>query len=166
MSAILSNLKGILNEEKFIFRDIFQLEEEKSEAIIQRDGDLLQSLSNSQEKHLINIQSLERKRGDIIGIFKKKHKIEEGCFVTLKDMVAMEESHNDEIINLGTGLNTALNKMKALQETNSKLINDNMKFFNIIMDGLKGSVTVKTGYSEDGTENKEIANSLILNKTA
>lgn len=166
MSAILNSLKHILSEEKMIFRDIYQLEEDKSEAIIQRDGSLLQSLSSTQEKHLTDIQSLERKRNEVIGHFKKKHRIEENCFITLKDVAAMEESQNDDILNLGADLNNSLSKMKSLQETNSKLINDNMQYFNIIVEGLKGSVTIKTGYSEDGTENKEIANSLILNKTA
>ena len=47
MPDILNNLKNILNEEKTIFRNIYKLEEEKSEAIIQRDGNLLQTISNS-----------------------------------------------------------------------------------------------------------------------
>ncbi len=166
MSAILNTLSNILTEEKTIFRDIYQLEEDKSEAIIQRDGDLLQSISNNQEKHLAHIQTLERKRTEVIGHFKKKHSVEDAYFITLKDMVAMEGSQNEDIIKLGTDLNNALHKMRILQEINSKLINDNMQYFNIIMEGLKGSVTIKTGYSEDGTENREIANSLILNKTA
>ncbi len=166
MPDILNNLKNILNEEKTIFRNIYKLEEEKSEAIIQRDGSLLQTISNTQEKHLTNIHSLERKRNEIIGQFKKKHNIDDTCFITLKDIIAREGAQNNDIITLGEGLNRALHKMKSLQDTNTKLINDNMQFFNIIMEGLKGSVTIKTGYSENGTENKEIANSLILNKTA
>ncbi len=165
MSAVLIDLENILNEEQKIFNNIYQLEEEKSEAIIARDGNLLQSLSSSQEEKLRSIQPLEKKRTEIIDHFRNSHGYDLSQHVTLKDIISTESTQNDKIIKLGAKLNLTLQKMKSLQDTNTKLMNDNIEFFNILLRELKGSVTLKTGYSEKGIEKEEVTNSLILNKT-
>ncbi len=167
MAHYLNDLENILNQEQQIFNQVYQLEEEKSEAIITRDGNLLQSLSNTQEKQLTKIQPLEKKRNKIIGQFRKKYGFEESEELTLKDIVSSDNfaNSNDKIIAVGAKLSTTLHKMKNLQDTNRKLMEDNIEFYDILIRELKESVSLKTGYSEKGLEKEEVANSLIFNKT-
>lgn len=54
-------LEKLLETELEIFKKICTLEQEKSEAIIKKNGELLQELSIQQEKHLAEISPLEKK---------------------------------------------------------------------------------------------------------
>lgn len=165
MSAILKDLEHILSEEQRIFEEVYRLEEEKSDAIIERDGNLLQNISNSQEKNLTSIEPLELSRNQIINEFRRNHGLQSGYFITLKDIVSTIGIEDEKVTELGKNLNKTLEKIKSLQETNSRLLNDNLQFYNTLVKEVKDSYTIKTGYSKEGTENEEVAGSLILNRT-
>ena len=165
MSDFLNNIEHILNEEKRIFSEIYKLESDKSEAIIDRDGSLLQKISVTQEEHLAEIQKLEEKRKEIIKIHSSTNSIENSEIATLSDIISNEKQANDKLIRTGDRLKNILLKIKSLQEINSQLINDNMEFYNTLLKELKDSVTLKTGYSQKGIENEEVSNSLIFNGT-
>ncbi len=165
MSDILTSIECILKEEKKIFNEIYKLEGDKSEAIIDRDGNLLHKISTTQEEHLAEIQILEEKRKEIIKLHRAADNTENPTEITLSNIISNEKPTNDELIKMGDCLRKTLQKIKSLQDINSKLINDNMEFYNTLIKELKESVTLKTGYSQKGIENEEVSNSLIFNGT-
>ena len=65
MSGNLTELTDILSEELGIFNHILTIEQKKSDAIINKDGILLEKLSLEQEKHLEKIDPIETARKKI-----------------------------------------------------------------------------------------------------
>ena len=88
------DLGNLLKEETDIFHRLYKLEQEKSAAIIQRDGEILESISCKQEELLKIIEPLESNRVDIIERYR-----EIGCTdnlsgdLMLKDIAAVDEAY-------------------------------------------------------------------------
>jgi len=160
MSENLMQLESLLGEELRIFSNILRLEKEKSEAIIKKDGNLMQKLSQEQENYLDKIPPLEKNRRDIINYYSRKNP--KGN-LTLTDIASIE-SATDDLTQIGSLLKKTLNKIKSVQETNNQMMNDNLEYFRKIMKEIRQSVTIETGYSEKGIEKGKTLNSFILDK--
>lgn len=160
MSENLMQLESLLGEELRIFSNVLRLEKEKSEAIIKKDGNLMQKLSEEQENYLEKILPLEKNRRDIINYYSKKNP--KGN-LTLTDIASIE-SATDDLTQIGSLLKKTLDKIKSVQKTNNKMMNDNLEYFRKIMKEIRQSVTIETGYSEKGIEKGKTLNSFILDK--
>ena len=160
MSENLMQLESLLGEELRIFSNVLRLEKEKSEAIIKKDGNLMQKLSQEQENYLDKIPPLEKNRRDIINYYSRKNP--KGN-LTLTDIASIE-SATDDLTQIGSLLKKTLNKIKSVQETNNKMMNDNLEYFRKIIKEIRQSVTIETGYSEKGIEKGKTLNSFILDK--
>ena len=160
MSENLMQLESLLGEELRIFSNVLRLEKEKSEAIIKKDGNLMQKLSQEQENYLDKIPPLEKNRRDIINYYSRKNP--KGN-LTLTDIASIE-SATDDLTQIGSLLKKTLNKIKSVQETNNQMMNDNLEYFRKIMKEIRQSVTIETGYSEKGIEKGKTLNSFILDK--
>lgn len=164
MTDSLKTLENILKREFEIFSTIHRIEEEKSEAIINKDGKLLQELSRKQENCLTDIHPLEEKRTKITDSFKTGKK--NASTVTLSDILDAGKISDSGLKCIGRDLESVLGKIRNLQDVNNRLIKDNIVFFNTFIDELKKSVTSRTGYTEKGVENGEAVSSILVNKMA
>lgn len=160
MSENLMQLESLLGEELRIFSNVLRLEKEKSEAIIKKDGNLMQKLSLEQENYLDKIPPLEKNRRDILNYYSRKNP--KGN-LTLTDIASIE-SATDDLTQIGSLLKKTLDKIKSVQETNNKMMNDNLEYFRKIMKEIRQSVSIETGYSEKGIEKGKTLNSFILDK--
>ena len=87
--------------------------------------------------------------------------------VTLDEIVNSTDSGSSEhIITLGKDLNEIMIKLSDLQECNMHIANDNMNFYNVIINGLKNSISIDSGYRSDGKEGEKISSSILFNQTA
>ncbi|MFH0976637.1 MAG: flagellar protein FlgN [Spirochaetota bacterium] len=161
MSENIVQLESVLSEELLLFTSILRLEKEKSDAIIKKNGHLMQTLSREQEENVSKINSIEKARKKLTSHYLKDNSIEK---ITLTDIASIEGIPDGTIAQIGALLKKTITKIRALQETNAKMINDNLEYFKKMIKEVKNSVSMETGYSEKGMENAKTVNSFILDK--
>jgi hypothetical protein len=162
------DLERILADEKEIYEEIYALEEKKKEAILDRDGRQLEKYSLIQENLLENLSVLEEKRDRVIDDYIRVNNLTDlPRNITLREIVRlMDEDSSHHFIQLGRDLKYTLRQLGSLQQTNERLIKDNIDFFNMLMSELKSSTSIKAGYNSEGKENSKTAGSVLFNKTA
>ncbi len=162
-----ARIEKILLEETELYSELYGLEESKSAAIIERNGKLLESVSQKQEQLLGRIAVLEAAREKHITEYAEINRLDDlPRAVTLRDIVlSMDEDASHRLLRAGMDLKKLLLRLDSLNKTNRTLIEDNLEFFNILLSGLKNTVSVNVGYSDRGLEKPKVGGSLLFNKT-
>jgi len=168
MIDLINSLKGIIDREKALYEDIYELELKKSDAVIKRDGSFIEKICTSQELIVSEVAKLEsarekelKKKSSSLGML---HQTES---LTLKQIADNYKGKSGaKLIKSGTELKTLLIKLRTLQKHNEKIIKDNMEYFEIMLSGIKNSSSIKSGYGCDGKEESRVANPILFNQTA
>ena len=165
MNYSVIELIGILEHEREIYEKIFHIEEKKSEAIIEREGKVIEELSSLQEKFLKEIEGLENDR---IAFMKRHASLSKtrknSGEIILQDIIESIDAADAEILRqAGIDLKDILMKVSKVQELNSQLLMDNMEFYDIIISGLKNSSSIGLGYGSDGKEKTGVMNPVLFN---
>jgi len=165
MQQAVLKLKKILNLEREIYQEIFNIEEKKSEAITKKAGKAIEELSVSQEKLLNKVESLEKERVKLLEEYKKYRNVHlHGNEITLQDIIDSEDSNSSSALKQsGIELKKTLLKVKRIQDLNTQLLKDNMEFYDILISGLKNSSTLRSGYGQDGKEKGRVFNPVLFN---
>ena len=168
MPSAVKEIEKILSEQNSLYCQILQLEEKKGDAIVAKNGRLIQEISASQEKLLKNIESLEMMRLSLISRYFPELTVDNDANnVTLKDIASSLDSESSmRILKSGSDLKALLLKVKAKQETNSAMLKDNIEYFDILISGLKNSSSLKSGYDRDGKEDERVINPVLFNQKA
>jgi hypothetical protein len=163
-----AGIESILAEELQIYTALYGLEEKKGAAIMDRNGSLIESLSMEQERLLERVATLEDERmRRIEELVARTHLKAMPREASLRDILpAMDGDCAHRLRGLGGELRRLTRRLESLYLTNRQLIEDNLKFFNILLSGLKNTVSVNTGYSEKGVEKSRVAGALLLNTQA
>ncbi|HPJ35367.1 MAG TPA: flagellar protein FlgN [Spirochaetota bacterium] len=160
-----SRLENILTEEAGLYREIYSLELDKTEAAIEKNGILIQEISAKQEELVCRIESLESVRAELTTFLAGDYGYRRD--VTLSEIASRADSEtSSRIIKGGAELKELLIKLRNRQDTNIKLLQDNMEFFSILMSDLKNSSSLKSGYGSDGRENNRVVNPVLFNTKA
>lgn len=159
----LQNLHSIIVREIDIYNTLLHFEEQKREAIVAFNGDLLFSLSKEQETLLHELEKLEHTRQKLVKSH-AKNTLGSGD-ITLKDFIASMKAGDDSIITDASLLKVKIEKFARLHEANKKLIQDNIEFFNVVLSSLRKAVTVETGYGPEGLAKRSASGSVLMNKT-
>ncbi len=162
------NIENILRLELELYKKVCDLEEKKGEAIISRDGTLLEALSHEQENVLNEILKLESHRNDLVEVYRKEKKLNDlSREITLRDIIrSLNEDLANRIYQLGVDIKALLYKIQALAETNEKLARDHIEIFTLLLKEIKGRLSLRTGYNKEAVENCSIDNPLVINRTA
>jgi hypothetical protein len=165
MNKLVQELIIILEHEREIYENIFHIEEKKSEAIINRDGRVIEEFSLSQEKFLKEIERLEAERTVLMKRYKSASKMKQGRGeITLQEIIDSIGSAQGEILKqAGIELKNILLNLTKVQGLNSQLLMDNMEFYDIIISGLKNSSFISSGYGSDGKEKVGTVNPVLFN---
>lgn len=168
MSHPAAGIEKVLAEELKIYTALYELEEKKGAAIMDRNGSLIESLSTEQERLLERVASLEDKRmRRIEELVARKHLKGMPREASLRDILpVMDGDCAHRLQGLGEEIRRLARRLESLYRTNQQLIEDNLKFFNILLSGLKSTVSVNTGYSEKGVEKSRVTGALLLNTQA
>ena len=162
MEAILK-LEKILLREKEIYEELYRLEEQKKEALLERDGKILDAVTAKEETLINEITLEENKRLEVI----KLCGFESDSEVSLSELAAVAgDSVSERLLFAGRGLKRAILTVINIKELNDRLMKDNMDFFNGILAGLRDTTSISAGYDSTGRENNKVAASLLFNKTA
>jgi len=160
-----SKLERILEDEAMLYHEIYNLEKEKTDAVIEKNGVLIQELSSSQEKILFRIDALEAEREKVIARLSSDRGFRSG--VTLAEITSgIGDEVSSRIVKCGGILRDIIIKLRDKQETNRKLLLDNIEFFEILISDLKNSSSLKSGYGRDGKEQSRVVNPVLFNTKA
>lgn len=168
MPLPVSELEAILKKQMSIYSEILDYEERKGEAIISKNGKIIQEITAFQEKLIKSVEALETERMNLI----KKHftanrSAENTGVITLREIASSVDSRKGSaIIKQGEELKSLLLRVRAKQENNSSMLKDNMEYFDILISGLKNSSSVKSGYDRDGKEDERVMNPVLFNQKA
>lgn len=161
-------MERILSREIELYEDLYELEIDKSAAIIQKEWDVVEKLSVRQETGLSEIDLLETSREKLIDDYRRTNNLDDlAREITLKDIVlSMDEDSSHHLLQLGIDLKDLINKTSNLVKTNDTLLHDSMEFFNILISGLKDN-RGRAGYGNDGKEeNLKVSAPALFNRTA
>ncbi len=163
-----SKLETILKKQMNIYSEILVYEEKKSEAIISKNGKVIQEISALQEKLIKSVEDLEAERINFIGMhFTGNKSATNGEAITLKEIAAsMDSKKGLAITRQGEELKSLLLKVRAKQENNFSMLKDNMEYFDILISGLKNSSSVRSGYGRDGKEDERVINPVLFSQRA
>lgn len=165
MLDLINEIDKIIREEIDIFNKLYLLEKDKSEAIIQKNGKILESVSSKQEELLNKIEPIECNRTYIIERCRKTYKSDNLTMeLILQDIAHINNDLTKSILEKGMKLRKILMSIKSLQEYNRKMIEDNIYYFNVAISKLKNSASLKTEYNENGKGKFEIEDPLLLNQ--
>ncbi len=161
-------LEQILGEELTRYEELYSLEEEKSERIIQRNGAAMEEISERQEDLLEEVTRLEEKRLSMIQEYSRINNLRDmGRDLSLRDVIlSMDEDSSAHLSRLGMELRRLLVKLDRLRKNNERLIQDNLDFFEILVSGLRNETALSGGYGRDGREEEKVSSSLVINHTA
>lgn len=164
MPDAILEMEQILGKECEIYREIYNIEEQKISAIMEREGTRIEVLSAEQERLLGEVNRLEKRRLIVAADFMTSRGMEGET--TLREMAqAMDEDAAGRMLKTGMELKVLLMRISTLQETNAGLLEDNMEFYNIMLSGLRDTTSINTGYSSNGREENRVANPVLFNKT-
>jgi flagellar biosynthesis/type III secretory pathway chaperone len=168
MVQSIRNIENILKEITVLYEKVYEDEILKQDAIISRDGKELEHIAVRQELVAREIERLESARNDNVADFIKNFRLDVVAGqVTLKDIVrCMDEDSSHRLLRLGMELKDLMLRLQKLQKNNAALVGDSMQFYTLLLDGLKESAAVKTGYDRRGEEKSKVTGSLLINKTA
>jgi len=160
------DLEKILTKELELYARLYSLENAKSEAIIEREGKLIESLSIEQESLLSDLSRLEMKREAVIDEYANSNDLRDfSGALTLRDIVlSMDEDSSHHLLRLGMELKNSVVELSRLQKTNEQLIRDNLEFFDILLSGLREENSLSAGYGNNGKEDSRVASSMIFNQ--
>jgi len=165
MHHIFTKLESILTDEAILYHEIYNLEKDKTEAAIEKKGALIQELSANQEKLLFKIETLEAERGTVLSLLSTKIDLKPGA--TLSEVTAgIDSEASARIMKCGTELKNVIIKLRDKQESNKKLLQDNIEFFEILISDLKNSSSLKSVYGSDGKEKSRVVNPVLFNTKA
>ena len=157
MESILSSIETILKDEITIYLEIRELEERKTSAIMDRDGKKLEAISNEQELLVSKIDILERKRMSVT---------ERATGSSASTLSELANGKNHPLINTGVELKNIILKLQELQKTNEQLAKDNLRFYEAILNGLRESSSIRSGYGHDGREKSRVARPALFSQRA
>jgi flagellar biosynthesis/type III secretory pathway chaperone len=161
-------LEQILGDELTRYEELYSLEEEKSERIIQRDGAAMEKISERQEGLLEEVARLEERRLSMIQEYARLNNLRDiGRELSLRDVIlSMDEDSSAHLSRMGIELKRLLVKLDRLRKSNERLIQDNLEFFEILVSGLRNETGLSGGYGRDGREEEKVSSSLVINQTA
>lgn len=158
----------ILKKETELYGQMLLLEEQKTQAIIDRKGKILDTICASQETLISELVIYEKARQDEIDRFRLMdipRRVNRD--ITLKDIASQADSREGELlIRAGRELKKLVTRLDRLQKNNRKLVEDNLEYFQIMIRGMKSQNTVLSGYDSLGREKGKIAGPVLFNQTA
>ncbi|HPC41747.1 MAG TPA: flagellar protein FlgN [Spirochaetota bacterium] len=166
MEKHITEMIRILKEETGLFEKLCSLEKDKTGAIVDHNGKLIEKISLEEEGLLSMISFLESMRLRQVEAYVKQRHIRND-HVTLSDVAATAEKPvSDNMILLGRNLKEVMMRLGRLQETNHVLMHDNMEYYNILLAGLRRTSSTETAYGSNGKEEEKLKNSVLFNQTA
>ena len=163
MESQVGSIAAILTTEAEIYEKVASIEEEKTSAILCRNGRELEDCVREQERLLSEIAALEEKRARTVALYAKSSTPEK---VSLDELVGgMNKDDARKLMRCGHELKKVMLRVSSLSDTNRRLLEDNIEFFNIMLSGIKNQASIQGGYTRVGGTDQVMHKPLLFNKT-
>jgi hypothetical protein len=165
MQKLTRELIDILHSITAEYRKLESIETEKTDIIIERDGLLLEKLTYKEEEHLQMIDALEERRTEITKKIASLSGIHpDSLSVTaLSNIVDTETA--EKLKGAASDLSDSMKRVRTLSDTNRSCLNDNIAFFNAILDSIRESVSLSEGYTDNPASKRQLSSSALFNRT-
>ncbi|WDV46119.1 flagellar protein FlgN [Clostridiaceae bacterium M8S5] len=157
MKIYLDELKKILAEECHIYNELLELTDNKTQVIMEGKTKELDAITKKEEKHILMIATLEKKREEIaIGLRNSLKLAEDSNMTDIIDKLSLEDKKDFEEIRLK--LIDVLDKIKQKNELNNTLISDVLEYINL-------NINLLTNTKQGSVYNKKDNNYVQQNKS-
>mgnify|MGYP006303306587 CR=1 FL=1 len=149
-------LLNILKEEKELYQKLFEIAEEKNEALVSNDTDKLMETVNNDREVIPEIEKKEKERNEKINEIKSEFKIELEKDSYSNLIAKLPEDWGEDLNPIREELIELTDEFHSLNEQNQKLLKQalelNQLSFETIMQNIKDEDTT---YSKNNNEKKE-----------
>ncbi|MGQ9631085.1 MAG: flagellar protein FlgN [bacterium] len=126
----LERLKGILGDELTAYRTLLDLTNRKREALLEKDLDLIDDLTNSEESIIEQVKELERARIDCT------KRIADSCNISFAEfnfdslLKIVDDSERAQYSDLKDALIKTTNELQDANDLNARLIQQSLDYIN------------------------------------
>lgn len=159
----LDKLEGIINLEKELYQDLFDLSLSKQQAILNRDINQLAQMVKKEEKLVAEVGKVEKDRLDILAGLAKLWQLSTGKLTLKKIIERAPSSHTDRLKRMGDSLFSTIKELAALNKVNERLIEDSLALTRLLLRTIVDGNAVVYGHQG---EKKERELNLLLNQQA
>ncbi len=157
----LARLNDILAREAIVYTEIEQLEAQKTGAIIDRDGAQIDSITRRQDELINHVSAIESERQRMVDTIAEMSGLPKES--PLSQLIGDEDPLSFHIKSNAKSLRRTLERLTSIHFGNTRLIEDNLEFFRLVLSGIKESET--SGYGKDGSIEQLGRSSAFLNIT-
>ena len=163
LEDVCERLIGTLQDEENIYMELVQEESAKKDAILDKNSKEILKLTQEQENKITLIDRKEEERSELIkqisAIMRPNGKIEK-----LSDLndAKISASIKERLLHHSYALKELMITLKNITDTNMKILEDNRKLFETIIEELSEEETIGYGPGETKQRNKK---SIFVNQT-
>lgn len=153
---MINKLIQVIAQEAQVFEEFLHLLDRQKEALVANDTDRLADVTELQQKKLLESQSLNRRREEIIAEIKATNALEGDVTVTrLLEYADEDQSHR--LVHLKEAIRELDDRIAEARNTNVMLLNRSREFISKTMTTLSQINSPDKSYSSTGAMPKESA---------
>lgn len=165
MKDLLTGLIDVVQQELAIYQSILGKANQKKEALIKNDINMLEHIVARESGVVKTMQELEERREGLIRAIAQKHGLDEKK-ATLADIAALYPEKSETLLKLKSDLGSVLAEIQKLNEANKALLDTHLQYTSFCINLLAGAVSTLNTYSYSGhiSEPQE-SKTLMLDRT-
>ncbi len=141
MASLIDELIGILEEECNVYQQLIPISEEKSQVIVKNDLTSLQDITSKEQTAISRINTLERKRDQIMVNIRTVINRNTGEF-TLKTLIGLMEKQPKEqkaLSLIHDNLNSTIQRLVEINNRNKSLIQQSLEMIEFNMNFIQST---------------------------
>ncbi len=141
MASLIDELIGILEEECDVYQQLIPISEEKSQVIVKNDLTSLQDITSKEQTAISRINTLERKRDQIMVNIRTVINRKTGEF-TLKTLIGLMEKQPKEqkaLSLIHDNLNNTIQRLVEINNRNKSLIQQSLEMIEFNMNFIQST---------------------------
>lgn len=157
---MINKLIQVIAQEAQVFEEFLQLLDRQKEALVANDTDLLNDVTEQQQRKLIDSQALNRQRESIIAEIKVANALE-GDVTVSRLLEYADEDQSQRLAHLKEAIRELDDRIAEARNTNAMLLNRSREFISKTMTALSQINGPDRPYSQTGAVPQESAAVLV-----
>ena len=156
MAGIIYELMEVLEEQKECYEGLNQLAKYKEQAVVNKEIDLLEQVTHTEEQFIGRLSILDKKREglmkDISIVTGMNYK--EITLTAIAEKLQGQQEVTDQLLALRDEIKSQLDELKRQSELNKEIINQSLEFVDFMVNAISGmkSYSPPVNYGKPGDE--------------
>jgi len=151
----IQQLKDTLIKENELYTQVLKLAQEKTKVIVAGDIKALENITKKEQQYIMNMGTFEKIRRSVLTNIAEEFNIE--VISNISELILfIDEDTGNEIDELRDTLLKTIADLKAVNESNEKLINHSLQYINFNLEILTHSPEEGNKYSNKASQGKEV----------